>query len=198
MATPEPTSSSSSKSSTVATSPQPPPQASSPRFNVFHRHFHSKSSPDMPSTEIEPGVGVVSAPARTEAIRDAKRFVLSTVRDDWSFPPAQSPPPSEEEPREPLDYRYREEGSSDVEADSEGPAGDPYRFENPDAIALTVQDRRRKRRRLLQEEMQWNIGLRTWSRRRDAWTGAVWERPRQPRRSDGRQGPSISVLLNAG
>ena len=56
---------------------------------------------------------------------------------------------------------------------------DPYRFENPDAVAVSVQDRRRKRRRLIRDEIQWNDGLRTWTLQRDAWTRAVRERPRQ-------------------
>src|SRR5277367_804448 len=119
MATLERTSSSSPKSSTVPSSPLP--QSNSPRFNVFHRHFHSKSTSDSTSADIQPDTSAVSVPTRTQAVRDAKQFLLSAVRDDWSFPQAQSAQTAEHEPREPLYYRYREEGLSDVDADSDEP-----------------------------------------------------------------------------
>jgi hypothetical protein len=186
MASLEHTSSPSPKSSTVPSSHSP--QSNSPRFSVFHRHFHSKSTSDSTSADIQPGISAVSSPTRAEAIRDAKRFLLSTIRDDWSFPPTQSARTAEHELREPLYYRYREEGLSDLDADSDDPSGDatlstasssdPYRFENPDAITVSVQDKRRKRRKLVQDEMQWNVGLRIWSQQRDAWTGAVRKQPR--------------------
>ena len=145
---------------------------------------------------------MTSASARTEAVRDAKRFLLSAVRDDWSFSQTQ-PLQSTEEPREPLDYKCREEGSSDVGADSDEPNGDgmlsgptngdPYRFESPDAIAVSVQDGRHKRRRLTQDELKWNDGLRTWSQQRNVWTGAVRERPAQSIASSRRSGPLSNV-----
>src|SRR4051812_7244348 len=114
MATPENTLSSSPKSPTIPlpSPPAPPatpptPRSGSPRFNVFHRHFHSKSNSDSAATVhattvVQPDTSVVAVPARTEAVRDAKRFLLSTVRDDWSFPPVQSPESAEEESREPV------------------------------------------------------------------------------------------------
>src|SRR5271156_5791071 len=206
MAAPEHTSSSSPKSSTIPSSP--PPQSTSPRFNVFHRHFHSKSTSDSTPADIQPDTSAVSGPTRTQAVRDAKQFLLSAVRDDWSFPQAQSAQTAEHEPREPLYYRSREEGLSDVDADSDEPNGDatpgttggsdPYRFENPDAITISVQDRRRKRRWLVQDEMQWNVGLQTWSQQRDAWTGAIRKRPRQSDTSDWSSRPLGNVHTDIG
>jgi hypothetical protein len=95
-----------------------------------------------------------------------------------------------------------------VDADSDGPngdatpgtttSGDPYRFENPDAITVSVQDRRRKRRWLVQDEMQWNVGLQIWSQQRDAWTGAVRKRPRQSDTSNWSSRPLSNVYTDIG
>ncbi|EGE02828.1 hypothetical protein TEQG_01864 [Trichophyton equinum CBS 127.97] len=55
---------------------------------------------------------------------------------------------------------------------------DPYRFESPEAVARRLSDRRRKRRKIQEDEMKWNEGLSLWTARRDAWTGAkAPERP---------------------
>ncbi|KAL6240967.1 hypothetical protein RBB50_012062 [Rhinocladiella similis] len=109
--------------------------------------------------------------------------------------------------REPLGYRVREEWASDIEAEERKAAyahannanngsasargqghgkgggqhnsgNNPYRFESPDAVGDMVIERERKRRRLVEEEMGVNEGLRVWTNRRDAWTGAVKQRPR--------------------
>lgn len=48
-----------------------------------------------------------------------------------------------------------------------------YRFEGPDSVGTQIQDRRlakkRKRQALLEEEMEWNDGMRHWMARRDIW-----------------------------
>lgn len=87
------------------------------------------------------------------------------------------------ESREPLDYRTRVDGSSDFESDGPGPkkrAGaskstenDPYKFDSPDAIGKSIEDKKTKKRKLFEEEMGWNAGVRTYAKRRDAWTGAT-------------------------
>ena len=175
-------SSSSPKSSITSSSPT---STHHPHFHAFHRRFHPKSNAHSTPIETPPEPTPVSAPVRTEAVRDAKRFLLSAIRDDWSYPPEETAGRNELDPREPIDYRHREEGPSDLEPDSDEPAtkskdsSDPYRFESPDAIASTMLDRRRKRRRAIYEEMQWNDGMCIWSQRRDAWTGAVKSRPRR-------------------
>lgn len=119
--------------------------------------------------------------AKTESTRSARRAVLSLVRNDWQYPPATANDPNNAQ-REPIGYRIREETYSDLEADEvfarRRTKNDPYKFESPDSIGAHVAERRRKRRRLLEEELQWNEGLRTWSERRDAWTGAVKQKPR--------------------
>ncbi|CAG8971726.1 hypothetical protein HYALB_00007206 [Hymenoscyphus albidus] len=56
------------------------------------------------------------------------------------------------------------------------PRTSPFRFENPDVVGETVQnalrDRKRRRKRRNKEEMNWNDGVRCFTERRDAWTGA--------------------------
>jgi hypothetical protein len=118
---------------------------------------------------------------KTESTRAARRAVLSLVRNDWEYPPATTND-SNKAQREPIGYRIREESHSDLEAEEvfarRRTKNDPYKFESPDSIGVHVAERKRKRRRLLEEELQWNEGLRTWSERRDAWTGAVKQKPR--------------------
>lgn len=118
---------------------------------------------------------------KTESTRSARRAVLSLVRNDWEYPPATTAD-SGSPKREPAGYRIREESFSDLEAEEifsrRRTKNDPYKFENPDSIGAVVTDRKRKRQHLLEEELTWNEGLRTWSERRDAWTGAVKQKPR--------------------
>ncbi|WEW57207.1 hypothetical protein PRK78_002669 [Emydomyces testavorans] len=131
-----------------------------------------------------------SKEARERASREAKRYILQVVRNDWSYDPAtaSSAPPcsstsaegelSSQGPkgRDVLEWRLREEDSSNSDREESRSAGengtDPYRFECPDAIQDTLRERRRKRRKLIEDEMEWNPGLRIWTHRRDAWTGA--------------------------
>jgi hypothetical protein len=52
----------------------------------------------------------------------------------------------------------------------------PYRFESPDGIEDTIKktasERKRRRKKRLAEELAWNDGLKCFTSRRDAWTGA--------------------------
>lgn len=84
-------------------------------------------------------------------------------------------------PSDVVEWRLREYASSGSEFDTDtGPAAtkpahaekSPYRFESPDAIQESLVERRRKRRAALEEEAEWNPGLRFFLERRDAWTGA--------------------------
>ncbi|KAI1936762.1 hypothetical protein LOZ66_004266 [Ophidiomyces ophidiicola] len=133
-----------------------------------------------------------SKDSREKASREAKRYLLQVVRNDWTYEttprsPAlpsplssssdeEPPPPPLPKDREVLEWRLREEDTSgseqEVEKDAGQDASDPYRFESPDAVEQAVLERRRKRRKLIEDEMQWNRGLRIWTHRRDAWTGA--------------------------
>lgn len=132
-----------------------------------------------------------SKEARERSCREAKRYLLQIVRNDWSFDPtaatsgvssssstsseAISPSQAPKE-RDVLEWRLREEDSSTSDLEAEQNAGnsngDPYRFECPDAVQDAMLERRRKRRKLIEDEMEWNNGLRLWIQRRNAWTGA--------------------------
>lgn len=121
------------------------------------------------------------------AARAAKRFLDDRTRTDWAYP--QLPPPwehSDDEVRTAVDFRERYYGESESsESDIEptiGASGDvgaqdaAYKFDSPDAIGDAIgrtREQRRKRRRMrLEDEMAENEGLRIWAQRRDAWTGA--------------------------
>lgn len=161
--------------------------STSPSMSSFHRRFLSSASNSTPERMSVMEAADAMPSNKSEAARSAKRLLLSTVRDDWTYPPAEPQPAPDPADREPLDYRIREEGSSDPEPLSDEPYdardpmvftdSDPYKFENPDAVARTIVERKRKRRRLFREELGWNDGLGTWVDRRNAWCGAVEQKP---------------------
>ncbi|CRG88907.1 hypothetical protein PISL3812_05942 [Talaromyces islandicus] len=78
-----------------------------------------------------------------------------------------------------VEWRLREYASSGSEFETDSGAAttlpaaekNPYRFESPDAIQESLVERRRKRRAALEEEAEWNPGLRFFLERRNAWTG---------------------------
>jgi len=162
----------------------------SPNMSSFHRRFLSSASSSAPEKMLDTEAADRMPSNHSDAARSAKRLLLSVIRDDWTYPPAEPQTTLDSLGREPLDYRKREDGSSDAGALSDEPYdardpmvftdSDPYKFENPDAVAMTVGERKRKRRRLLKDELGWNEGLRTWVDRRNAWCGAVEKRPRKP------------------
>jgi len=170
-------------------SPNSSDRSTSPRMSPFHRRFRSSVSNAISdhtsNTESTDSLSLT----KTEAARSAKRFLLSTIRDDWAYPSPEPEPAQQPIHREPLAYRIREEGSSDPEPLSDEPYdardpmvftdSDPYKFENPNAVARTIGERKRKRQRLFREELEWNDGLRTWVDCRDAWCGAVKRRPKK-------------------
>ncbi|EER39330.1 conserved hypothetical protein [Histoplasma capsulatum H143] len=183
---------------------KPPPQHHA--SSVF-ASLHRKPRPDA-------DLASKAAETREEAIKSAKRYLLETIRDDWSYEDqsATSPPESESQhlqsqPQSPLicptldgavqlharevrEWREREQDSSCSETGGVGvtfkeidpglvhplsatyKVSDPYRFESPDAVEDSILERKRKRRRVVEEEMAWNEGLRIWMERRNAWTGA--------------------------
>lgn len=134
----------------------------------------------------------MSTDARNAAIRDAKRYVLEILRNDWTFEPStDSGLPARCSPRDPdhdvLEWRLREydNSGSELEPQTSPAIGGPTTraptayddsSSQPSSPVLSAAggraERRRKRRRQMEEEMRWNEGLRTWVERRDAWTGA--------------------------
>jgi Protein of unknown function (DUF4050) len=162
-------------------------RSNSPRFEGFRRRFRSSSNTNSVSSETLPTVEAEKLSGRTEALKAAKRFLLSTIRNDWAYTTggvSDTLSGVHIESREPLDYRARVDGSSDFESD--GPSqkraaaaarrsaeNDPYKFDSPDAIGTSIIEKKRKKRKLFEEEMVWNEGVRTYAKRRDKWTGAT-------------------------
>ncbi|KAH8899487.1 hypothetical protein GQ53DRAFT_758675 [Thozetella sp. PMI_491] len=84
-------------------------------------------------------------------------------------------------------FRPRAEWTSDLSDDDEpAPSPSPFRFDSPDAVGSVVQAtmmaKRRRRRKALRDEAQWNVGLACFEARRSAWTGAktVRVKPKPP------------------
>lgn len=105
-------------------------------------------------------------------MRAAKKEIAEKVREDWTWP-LTSPhmQPCLDETGDSIEWRQRD---SDSEYSLPSPVtdADPYRFDNPDSIAQNTVSRKRKRQQRLEEEMEWNEGMRTFVERRDAWAGA--------------------------
>jgi len=68
-------------------------------------------------------------------------------------------------------YRSRYDSSDNDTSDNEKSA---YRFDSPETVGKEVskEEKKRKRKQDMIEEMKWNEGLRCWSARRDCWTAA--------------------------
>jgi len=66
---------------------------------------------------------------------------------------------------------------------------DPYKFDSPDEIGTSMAEKRRRKRKLFEEEMEWNEGVRTYAHRRDAWTGATNRWPGKRKR----MGPGFDI-----
>lgn len=97
--------------------------------------------------------------------------------------------------REASGYCFREESLSEYESEDRrrwaGHEDNPYRFETPDDVSALIEKKKARRKRLLEQEMSWNDGLRVWTLRRDAWTGAVPFKP-SPKPQGSSQSPKVS------
>ena len=113
--------------------------------------------------------------------KSTKRYLLSILRDDWEYPTTQIRKDNLKVQREATSYRLRDESVSEYESTpSKRPPsrqGDPYKFDNPDEVGAVIERRRARKRRMLEQEITWNDGLRIWTLRRDAWTGAIPHKP---------------------
>lgn len=124
----------------------------------------------------------VTSNVNGEAVRTAKQQIRSKLREDWTWLPTSSPPGALESPDTVSEWRERDSDSSLVSSfisSLEDPKPDPYKYDSPDSLHQPVLLRKRKKRRRVKEEMEWNEGLRIYAERRDAWTGAR-TRPRTP------------------
>lgn len=132
------------------------------------------------------------------AVRDITRRLQSTVRTDWDYPTPPCARPGVPAPSEPQNYRERYYGTTDDSNSDDGRGSgddrahtidDMYAFDSPDSVGDEVdrrlQERKRKRRKAMEEELDENPGLLYYAHRRNAWTGAVAnETPKERPRPD--------------
>ncbi|KAL8657125.1 MAG: hypothetical protein Q9226_002240 [Calogaya cf. arnoldii] len=137
-------------------------ETSSPITEVFPRiHRHSKA--DAPSRQ-----------RRAAAFQAAKREVLANVQEGWTWPPS-ADQLGNKFPRRRKSTQFRERESDSTPQTSRSPSPsetDPFQNGSPDAVATAHGHRRAKRRKLVDDELKWNDGLRVFLERRDFWTGA--------------------------
>jgi hypothetical protein len=119
--------------------------------------------------------------SRDASVREAKLFVKEVVRNDWDFETGVTSASSADgslcHNREVCEWRVREFDSSTSELEPQ--TSDSEQDESPVSTASGEQadiERRRKRRRQMDDEMAWNDGLRVWMARRNAWSGAKTRR----------------------
>ena len=106
-----------------------------------------------------------------EAVRTAKQQIRSKLREDWAWPPTPFPPDALDSEEAIAEWRERASDSS-LASTPQDTSPDPYKYDSPDSLHQPVLSRKRKRKRRLKEEMEWNDGLRLYIERRDAWAGA--------------------------
>ncbi|KXL50359.1 hypothetical protein M433DRAFT_35977, partial [Acidomyces richmondensis BFW] len=111
--------------------------------------------------------------------REARRLLKERIRNDWDYPPlpAYRVPSGRSQEEKAIQAEDEATVADDLQSPtSNGSAKSTYKFEGPDSVGVEVSDRRiarrRKRQKVLEEEMIWNDGLAHWVRRRDAWCGA--------------------------
>jgi hypothetical protein len=129
--------------------------------------------------------------SRDASVREAKQFVKEAVRNDWEYESGVPSPSSASgtlcHDREVCEWRAREFDTPSSELEPQ--TSDSERENEPPATLTASGDagieRRRKRRRQMDDEMAWNEGLRLWMARRDAWCGAKTRR--QIRAEDGKR-----------
>ncbi|KAF2760611.1 hypothetical protein EJ05DRAFT_290738 [Pseudovirgaria hyperparasitica] len=120
------------------------------------------------------------------AARQARRFYQDNVRNDWVWPNPPRPKRSDDELKGVSEFRERFYGTpSESESETslqKKSSGEAYKFDSPDSVGLVVaankEEKMRKRRKDLEEEMSWNEGLAVFEARRDQWTGAAAARSR--------------------
>ena len=121
--------------------------------------------------------------SRDASVREAKVFVKEVVRNDWDFDAGVPSPCSADgtlcHNREVCEWRVREFDTPTSELEPQ--SSDSEQEYDPSAVLKLAPgdagiERRRKRRRQMDDEMAWNEGLRLWMARRDAWCGAKTRR----------------------
>ena len=141
---------------------------------------HETSSLSNHASDLQPKTTKrpVTTKANEEAVRTAKQQIRSKLREDWTWPPTSSFPENLDSEDAASEWRERDSDSS-LASTPQDPSPNPYKYDSPDSLHQPLVSRKRKRKRRLREEMEWNDGLRTYVERRDAWAGARTRTPPQ-------------------
>jgi len=155
---------------------------SSPFFhNLSQRLRKGSTSSRTSSPNSEATQSNLEVSNQAQDAQSTKRFLFTILRDDWEYPTTQAHKDDLKIHREASAYRLRDESVSEYESPSERRTRikneDPYKFENPEEVGAVIERRRARKRRLLEQELSWNEGLRIWTLRRDSWTAAVPQKP---------------------
>ncbi|KAL2036435.1 hypothetical protein N7G274_010836 [Stereocaulon virgatum] len=175
--------------------------ATSPTNDTTTKNFHDATKPfTIPSALPKPAKKPINSKANEAHIQAAKRELRSKLREDWDWPPTSPNTIASNIPPSHTDWRERDSDSSypppsPSPSPSPAPEADPYRFDTPDSVAQPVLSRKRKRQQMLEEEMTWNEGLRTYIERRDAWSAARTTTSHTPSPESKTQVPLAPPLL---
>ena len=134
---------------------------------------HETTSLSNHSSDLQPRATKrpVTSKVNEEVVRAAKQQIRSKLREDWTWPPTSSTLNTLDSAEAISEWRERDTDSS-IASTPQDASPDPYRYDSPDSLRQPLLSRKRKRRRRLKEEMEWNEGFRLYTERRDAWTGA--------------------------
>lgn len=93
--------------------------------------------------------------------KSTRKYLASILRDDWQYPDHLT-----DARHDATSYRLRDESVSEHDEKE-------YKFDSPDDVGASLARRKARKRRLLEQEMSWNEGLRVWQAQREAWTGST-------------------------
>ena len=122
----------------------------------------------------------VTSKANEEAVRTAKQQIRSKLREDWTWPPTSSSPPETLDSEDAASEWRERDSDSSLASTPQDRSPNPYKYDSPDSLHQSLVFRKRRRKRRMREEMEWNEGLRTYVERRDAWAGARTGPPQIP------------------
>ncbi|KAL8802852.1 MAG: hypothetical protein Q9182_003539 [Xanthomendoza sp. 2 TL-2023] len=141
----------------------------------FDYSFLNKPDTAVPSSSTIPQTARKQNKYNTPAKQAARREILTNVKEDWTWPPSAHQLGTKfPRRRKSTQWRERERDTSPGLSPSPCPGQmPPYKFKSANAVAPTAPESpENKRRRLAENETEWNEGLRIFLERRDFWTGA--------------------------
>ncbi|CAD6450231.1 f2970ee8-797b-43f3-bd36-efbb454f2ca5 [Sclerotinia trifoliorum] len=132
-----------------------------------------------PAEESDP-IDIMEALVKNASLDEAHNTSMdsTTYKEEWRERDIWESDPSESESEDPISPK----GPININSpDKES----PFRFDSPDSVGRMVKQRRAARRRRhkkkLGAEMEWNTGVHCYVERRDAWTCARRVPPPEPR-----------------